>query len=885
MTDFQKFAERETLAEADALALARQGVLALDPERALPLWFDGRFLTARDLNREQNYFLARQAGLARSIGSGVIEGLGVRVEDATGTRLRIRAGQGVAFDGAHLVVPEDIVVNLADLALQDEINARLGLSQKPGASIRARTGLFVLSLRAVEFTASPTASFPTTVTGERSLQMGERVEAAAVTLTPYAPLDAPLDSLDARSMAAQRLFQGDEGLGVASYALPLAMLSVRQGVVDWLDPHLVRRQLAATKGDFLGLGLGRGQLRLAHFNQYADALDDVVTLYQRRGQPPRFPAETHFRVLPAAGPVPAACIDPAAQVQIFFPGEMEVELSIVPADELPYLIEDSFELPPIDLTRPVSERDPVSVMVLAPVPRAMLRSRIAALGALARPLRPISLIGQGPLRPLDRLGISRIALADVAAARRAETTPATEAWAALLRELTQPGAGGQPQVPYLWYVRRRTLRENADLESVLIAIDNAGGDDPDLDEDDPVPPEPEVPEEPETPEEPQPDPLAGLPREVVARMAEFGALQGVAERVFVRLAEEPREALAEAILEGALIGMPLALAAAVMRAGEQEPATREAALDLVGPLRRADQIGMRLLNVALVGVAGTSFTSDRLKQLQPLFAENRLERAADAIGRLESAQAKEGAEKLAAIVESGSEERLLGLIKELEVAGTVTPPIDPRPGGGGEDRLRREAEAAADLDRRAAALVATLPNRAQADQLARALGKADPPLRATLVAQLEASGLASSRIATAVVLDGLATGGSIGEAELARVRPVDATLVKGLAAIEPHLLGSAAPAPDRPIGVRPGVDRRIGELVMAPTRDPVERRVGLLAGSGRAGALAEFARLNARTPARLAEAAARMIPFLDDPNATAATVARAVQQIIREMSQ
>jgi hypothetical protein len=135
MTDFQKFAERETLPEADALALARQGVLAIDPERALPLWFDGRFLTARDLNREQNYFLARQAGLARSVGSGVIEGLGVTVDDATGARLRIRAGQGVAFDGAHLIVPEDVVVNLADLALQDEINARLGLSQTPGASI------------------------------------------------------------------------------------------------------------------------------------------------------------------------------------------------------------------------------------------------------------------------------------------------------------------------------------------------------------------------------------------------------------------------------------------------------------------------------------------------------------------------------------------------------------------------------------------------------------------------------------------------------------------------------------------------------------------------------------------------------------------------------
>jgi hypothetical protein len=38
-------------------------------------------------------------------------------------------------------------------------------------------------------------------------------------------------------------------------------------VVDWLDIHLVRRQLAAARSDFLGLGLGREQQRLAHFNQ------------------------------------------------------------------------------------------------------------------------------------------------------------------------------------------------------------------------------------------------------------------------------------------------------------------------------------------------------------------------------------------------------------------------------------------------------------------------------------------------------------------------------------------------------------------------------------------------------------------------------------------
>src|SRR5690349_14444128 len=56
-----------------------QDLLVVDARRSRSHYFDGRFLAARDLTREQNYFLTRQADLSRARGIGVIAGLGVDV--------------------------------------------------------------------------------------------------------------------------------------------------------------------------------------------------------------------------------------------------------------------------------------------------------------------------------------------------------------------------------------------------------------------------------------------------------------------------------------------------------------------------------------------------------------------------------------------------------------------------------------------------------------------------------------------------------------------------------------------------------------------------------------------------------------------------------------
>ena len=65
-------AAREFIERNDANALLDTGSLVLDERRKRPRYFDGRFLAARDLTREQTYFLTRQADLGRAGGSGVV---------------------------------------------------------------------------------------------------------------------------------------------------------------------------------------------------------------------------------------------------------------------------------------------------------------------------------------------------------------------------------------------------------------------------------------------------------------------------------------------------------------------------------------------------------------------------------------------------------------------------------------------------------------------------------------------------------------------------------------------------------------------------------------------------------------------------------------------
>lgn len=941
MADFDPTGNRATLSEAQAADLSRLGVLAMDPNRTLPLWFDGRYLTARDLNRQQNYMLARHATLGRAIGHGVIEGLKVTLQDAgdasTQSRLTIAPGQGIAFDGAHIILPEEMVLNLADLAVQAALNARLGLSETPSAPSHSRSGLYVLSLRAVEYTANQTTAYPTHVTGERTSHMGDRVEAVAATLTPYTAFDVSLDSAEARAAAAQRIFGSGAIDGVPGHALPLAMLSLRYGVVEWIDTHLVRRELVASRRDFLGLGLDAQQLRLAHYRQYRDALSDVMKIYADNALPARFPAEQHFRILPAAGPLPADTIDAAGQAQVFFPGEVEVELSLIPEDELPALIEESFELPPIDLTLPVADRDTLSVMVVAPIPREGLRKMLSGLSRLNVPLRPLSMLGQGPQKPIDRLGAMKITLADAGAMRRVASDPVTAEWAAVVGEMTNfgidPGSGDQ----VLWYMRRRTLRRSADLESVLVPVDTRPVVDPT-----PVPgggdggdggtPAP-------TPDPtPQPDPLPDVVESALMKLEGFGELRKIAEVQLRRVNAPVGEVFASAILDTPLAKQPIAVVALVARmaagAANASAKLKSAAESLAG----AEAEGMAVLSAALIGGGSNAVSRQRFDQLQFVLTEDgMLETLATDIAAVGGQDARRLASDLNKVVTLGDKDATVETAKEIAKLADErrhppepTPVTDPNADAAAaaeaarlkaeEERRRAEAAAAAraaaeaKARREAEALVRSLPEKADQDRLRSILDAAQPNIRDAVVARMNANKVPDSRIATAVALGILSGGGGVGSTQVAQLGRVDAKFVAGLAALEPVLLKVEAPAPQpaqpaqpvrrvtpgRAAIVRPGAAAALGNgrnfaaivnrpltgaalaaALLATARPSADTRVRLVAGARNVRDLAAFGFDNRGARAKLTKAAETVAKACDQKNATPASVAKVIALAVR----
>jgi hypothetical protein len=777
MSEFVKPAEPQTISEADAADLQRQGVLAVDPDRTLPLWFDGRFLTARDLNRQQSYFMARHSALGRTIGSGVIEGLEVTLGEGASAQdtVRIAPGQGIAFDGAHINLPSPMVLKLSDLAVQTALNAQLGLSVHPSAPLHSRSGLFVLSLRPVEYTANQTTAFPTTVTGQRTVQMGDKIEAVAATLTPYAPTQTSLSSLDARADAARRIFAQGKIDGVPGHALPLAMLSMRYGVIEWVDVHLVRRDLVAARREFLGLGLAQDQLRLAHFQQYRAALADVMDHYANSNQPARFPAEQHFRLLPPAGPLPADAVDPAAMAQVFFPGEVEVELSIIPDDELPALIEESFDLPPIDLTRPVEERDSLSVMIVAPMARHTLRSQLGSLQQLTKPLRPLSMLGQGPQKPLDRLGNMKISLADAGARTAPAESVAAAEWASVVNALTQFGLDGDSSRRTLWYMRRRTLRRSADLESVLVAI---GHIDPVSDTDIPAPTDPVVTPAPgpapaPAPSDPEPDPLSDEARAALLKLAQFGDLAKITEVQLRRATAPVSEAFAKAVLTTPIADDAISVTATVARMSANAANARARLEEMIESILKASEKGRAVLSAGLVGSGRTDVSAERFEQLQFFLTEDQLlETFANALPALRTELQTEFVLKLGSMVLAGAKDEILALTKRVVAAAeeasrpapapSPSPTPAPAPDPAAETAARREREVAMAAER----LITALPERSDQGTLKQLLDKATLDQREEIVGSMIKAKVPESRIATGAALNALATGGQLTDANI-----------------------------------------------------------------------------------------------------------------------
>jgi hypothetical protein len=448
---------RERLTADEVARLLVSSALIVDDRRRRPLYFDGRFLAARDLVRDQAYFLARQADLSLDAGTGVVAGL--QVSSPSVNTVVVAAGQGITGTGELVVLRTDLPIDLSNIPSMQQLDLSFGLSRIPHEPPRSRTGLFVLGLRAVEYTANPIAAYPTSVGGARSVEDGDIVEAAAVTLVPYADSATSTELNARRAQVARSIFVEGGSSGVPAGVLPLAMLAVERGQVRWIDQDLVRREVGAERTDVLGLGVAPRATREAFVQQYNRHLQDVLAQRTANGGNARFAATDYFAALPPVGRMPVGAIDPTTFTQTFFPPQVDVDLSIVPQDEVAALVEEALDMPPIDLQLSAADLVSTSVLVFVPLARSQFVQQASSLTDRPRPLRiaaPGLVAARSPIESLRILIPQRGIVSSL---------PPSSVLDAAWRGVLSQAADG-----LAWYVRRRNLNVRADQVGSAVPV-------------------------------------------------------------------------------------------------------------------------------------------------------------------------------------------------------------------------------------------------------------------------------------------------------------------------------------------------------------------------------------------------------------------------------
>lgn len=455
---------RDQIAVEDRDKLIENHALCADPRRWRPRWFDGRFLAAADLQAEQNYFLIRQADIGRAGGSGVVDGLAVEEipnpKDGV-EKLRIKPGLGSTDTGELIALPVELEIEPADIPAMQRLDGAFGLQPIPNESGRNRTGLYVLALRPVEWTANPIGAYPTSLTGVRTVADGTIIEGVAACLIPYPDSKQEENWPRRRARAAREIFVEGRDYGINSGVLPLAMVALRGNVIEWVDLGLVRRETGAERPVGMDFGFGNRSLREAHLLQYQEHLAFALNANGDRG----FAATAYFDALPPVGVFPADTLNADQLTQRFFPPGVQVDLAFLPEDELPAVIEESLLLPPLDLTVGIENLEGTGVLVLVPLARAEFEKRRNVLpnwDTTAPQLKPAAAAVQLRLSPRDLLLARKVTALDL----QLKPVGPEEPWRQLLRDTI---AGRR----LLWFVRRRHLPIPANIAGTPVDATHA----------------------------------------------------------------------------------------------------------------------------------------------------------------------------------------------------------------------------------------------------------------------------------------------------------------------------------------------------------------------------------------------------------------------------
>lgn len=419
----------QPLGDPIAAGASLQHIADIDPRMTRTHYFDGRLLTAEDLERDQVYLDQRLREIGKVLGQGVIAGLELAYDPFSGL-LTLEPGQAITALGRVLQLNSQLLVSLGDRALIAQLN--------DSKYRRFNRALYAVVLKYVEVATDIAEVFPTDLASKRGADYALVTESVQLGLVPL-PLPLPQQHpLHVRANLMRELL-GNE---LADALIPedsvaLGLIAIQNDTPQWLDSQLLR-QPARLEG-------GATDLQQDLSRQYEALLADIVTARAGGSLDNQFAARDYFSLLPPVGTAPKDAIDAVNGHQGYFPEHFNVHVAPIRLSDLELIRSESLQLPNIDL----NSRDAVDIVVLAP-----LSNQDYGLYAsqLEREYDPAT-------RRLPQLDLLRLKLYPVQPVHALDTD------ASVWQNIWDAVAGGQ-----LMYVRRPIRAAETAVSGIVLAL-------------------------------------------------------------------------------------------------------------------------------------------------------------------------------------------------------------------------------------------------------------------------------------------------------------------------------------------------------------------------------------------------------------------------------
>lgn len=323
-------------------------VADIDPRLTRTNYFDGRLLTAEDLNRDMLYVDQRLRESGRALGSGVVEGLKTTLLKDSGIVV-VEKGIGIAPNGRVLEIKKALKINLANRALIAELNG--------GKFQHFNRGLYAVVLRYAELGQGIAEVFPTDLGDQKSISYDQIAEGVELNLVPI-PYPMPLNTteLSVRAILIKEMLGAGMQSGITPEdSVPLGVLAIANDKPLWLDEELLRYPVRNH--------VAPGDMQSDLLRMYQHLYKDITEHRNGSGLGSAFAATEYFHLMPPIGALPKENIDPVKGTQTFFPEHYSVEVAPVRKEDLPLLRKESLQLAPIS----PADKAPVEVVVLAPL--------------------------------------------------------------------------------------------------------------------------------------------------------------------------------------------------------------------------------------------------------------------------------------------------------------------------------------------------------------------------------------------------------------------------------------------------------------------------------------------------------------------------------------